>query len=325
MAGADPSTEGATGDVVRVICGPTGGGKTQLAMALAEALGAGVRLRVVSADSRQVYAGFAIGTAAPTAEEQRRVPHELVGTVAPTARFTASDWSHAARAAIDAARAAGQTPLVVGGTGFYLRALETPLFDEPPMDEARRGRLRTWLRTQSHEVVARWARALDPHGTHPGRAQRERAVELALLTGRARESWHRGGVVAPPPLRLRTLVIDPGQMLAPRLETRLDAMLAAGWLDEVRARMADTPADAPAWTACGYLALRDVVTGQQTLAAARDAVRIATRQYVKRQRTWFRHQVRDSAVTRLDPTRPDAVQQALAWWDAPSGDSTETS
>ncbi|MCU0648963.1 MAG: tRNA (adenosine(37)-N6)-dimethylallyltransferase MiaA [Gemmatimonadaceae bacterium] len=299
---------------VRVICGPTGAGKTALLLRLAEVVGA-PSLRVIGADSRQVYRGFVIGTAAPSPDERRRVPHALVNVIDPRTRFTAAHWAEAARAAIDAAHAEGAVPVVVGGTGFYLRALETPLFAEPPLDERQRAQLRIWMRARSHDEITRWADRLDPGAAHPGRAQRERAVEMALLTGRPLSDWRRDAAVSEAVgVTLRTLVIDPGPALAEQLEARTIAMCDSGWLAEVDALMQTVPEAAPAWLACGYLALRDVVAGRRRLDDALEAVRIETRQYVKRQRTWFRHQLRNGTVTRLDPSAPDALARAIEWW-----------
>jgi tRNA dimethylallyltransferase len=309
---------------LRVICGPTGSGKTQLMLDLAAALGRAARPLVINADSRQLYTGFAVGTAAPTAEEQRRVPHALVGSVSPDVRFTAAHWADAARTVLADAVVDGVTPVVVGGTGFYVRALLTPLFDEPPVDPARRAALRQWMRRRSHEELTRWAVALDPEGTPAGRAQRERAIEMALLTGVPLCEWHRSArATGPARLAVRYLVVDPGgDVLAQRLEQRLHQMLAAGWRDEV-AHLAQTVSpDAPAWHACGYLALREAGVGRRTLAEALDAVRIETRQYVKRQRTWYRHQLREGPVTLVDPSHPDALTQAVAWWHATASDSS---
>jgi tRNA dimethylallyltransferase len=301
---------------LRIICGPTGGGKTYLAVALARRLAPAESLVALSADSRQLYDGFRIGTAAPTDAELQALPHALVGTVKPTARFTAADWAGAADAVISQAVTAGRAVVVVGGTGFYLRALREPLFAEPPIDEGRRRALRAWMRARDHETIARWALALDPGASHPGRAQRERAVEMALLTGYPLHRWRRRAAPAvdTPGVPVRYLVVDPGDALVPRLADRVRAMIAAGWLDEVRALDGLVPATAPAWQACGYEVMRDVVRGIRPLDDAVARVLVETRQYAKRQRTWFRHQLRDGPVTRLDPTAPDALDRALAWW-----------
>lgn len=230
-----------------VICGPSAGGKTTLALALADELD----LVAVSADSRQIYRGFDIGTAKPTASDLSRLPHACLDLADPTTRFTAYAWASAAEAARTHAHAAGQLPIVVGGAGFYIRALVHPVTADAP-------------------------------------AGQERLVAHYLL-------------------------VDPGPSLRLRITQRAAAMARGGWLTEVAALARTVARDAPAWQGCGYLAMRDHVEGRLSLAAALEQVTTATRQYAKRQRTWFRHQLPPDRVTRLDPDDPAAVRRALAW------------
>jgi tRNA dimethylallyltransferase len=300
---------GAELETVRVVCGPTASGKTALAMRLAEAF----PLEIVSADSRQIYRGFDIGTAKPTRDEQEIVPHACIDVADPTERYAAPLWAAEATRAIDRARSEGRTPLIVGGTGFYLRALFEPLFDEVPRDPERRAMLETELAALPTPELRRWCEQLDPPRAHLGRTQLVRAVETALLTGRRLSDLHRTRPRAPR-YAPRYLVADPGAVLASRISQRLDAMLAQGWTDEVRRLVETVPDEAPAWNATGYLAVREHVEGRLSLAAARERVEIATRQYAKRQRTWFRHQLAGAPVTRLDPLAPGAMDTALAWW-----------
>jgi tRNA dimethylallyltransferase len=294
---------------LRVITGPTAAGKSALVMALAER----VPLAVLSADSRQIYRGFDIGTAKPTHEERERVRHFGVDVADPCERYSAARWAEGARAWIEDARRAGLTPVVVGGTGFYIRALVEPLFEEPALDPWRRRALEHHLRAVPTAELARWVRALDPARAELGRTQLLRAVEVALLTGTAISEWHRrapraAGVAA------RYLVVDPGGALAGRIARRVDEMVAAGWIAETGRLAASVPREAPAWNATGYAAMRDHVRGELALAAAVERVIVHTRQYAKRQRTWLRHQLPPEAATRLDPTRPDALAIADAWW-----------
>lgn len=204
--------------------------------------------------------------------------------------------------------------MVVGGTGFYLRALFTPLFEEPDIDPAQRTSVRDLLATMPPAEVKRWAEALDPPRAALGRAQRERAIEVALLTGRRISEWHldRPRAVA---MHARYLLIDPGKSLTEAIASRVDAMLAAGWLDEVRSLTARVASDARAWTATGYDTMRRVVAGELTLEQGRELVIVATRQYAKRQRTWFRHQLGGERVMRVDPRDPDAFDRAVAWFN----------
>jgi tRNA dimethylallyltransferase len=296
---------------VRVICGPTAAGKSAVAMWLAER----EPTTIISADSRQVYRGFDIGTAKPTAEERARVPHRGVDIVQPTERFSAAAWAEHASSWIEAARREGSEPLIVGGTGLYLRALFEGLFDEPPLDAVSRRGLERVLATLNIHELRRWAIALDPGRSHLGRTQLLRAVEIALLTGRRMSELHRERA-KPARWRARYLLVDPGPSLAERIAARFDGMLDNGWPREVQQLMKSVPATAPAWNATGYDILRRTELGELSSQAAREAVLIQTRQYAKRQRTWFRHQLPSDVVTRLDPTVPSWQSEAGAWSDS---------
>lgn len=306
------STAGSAGAerALAVICGPTASGKSALALRIAETAGG----FILSADSRQVYRGFDIGTAKPTAAEQARVPHAGIDVADPHERFTAADWAAAVPGWLGEAQAQGLRPLVVGGTGFYLRALFAPLFMEPELSLERRRALRSLFDRMPADELRRWCLALDPARAALGRAQWERAIEVALLTGRRISEWHASHPRAPV-TTARYLVLDPGAALATAIVDRIDAMLASGWLDEVRALAERVDPAARAWTATGYEDLRQVVTGAVAIERARERVIIATRQYAKRQRTWFRHQLASQDVTRLDPRAPDAFDRAMDWFE----------
>ena len=310
-AGADP-----TAGELRIIAGPTGAGKSEVATRLAERHGA----VIISADSRQVYRGFDIGTAKPTRAERERVQHMGIDVAEPTERWSAARWAGAAADWLSAAREAGRPALIVGGTGLWLRALVEPLADEPPMDPARRAELRERLSVLDTPELRRWVQELDPARATPrqGRTQLLRAAEVALLTGTRLSDALAAGSERPP-RAARWLVVDPGPVLHERIAARLDAMFAAGWTDEVRSLMQTVPADAPAWNACGYREIRDMVEGRMTEAAARHAVLVSTRQYAKRQRTWFRNQLgagtSQRRVTRLDPRAAGADEVVKGWFD----------
>lgn len=295
------------GAEVAVICGPTAAGKSDLALALAEATGR----PILVADSRQVYRGFDIGTAKPSPDEQRRVRHFGIDVVAPTERFSAAQWGVLADQAIEQSGSA--RPIVVGGTGLYLRALFDGLFREPAVDPDRRMSLLDWLDGQPTEELRRWVLELDPPRAGLGRTQLLRAVEVALLTGSRISDLHTTEA-SRPRWRARYLVIDPGPSLHERIARRLDAMLEAGWLDEVK-WLRTIPDDAPAWKASGYRALRDVVDGLIGLDEARERILIETRQYAKRQRTWFRHQLPEEATTRINPEEGDATSAVTRWFE----------
>jgi tRNA dimethylallyltransferase len=270
---------------------------------------------ILSADSRQIYRGFDIGTAKPSREELAAVPHRGVDVVDPTERYSAAAWATAANEWLTESRAANRTPLVVGGTGFYIRALVVPLFAEPPLDRASRAALGGVLAELDTAELRRWTRALDPARAHLGRAQLLRALEVALLTGVPISEWHRREPGAPR-RSARYLVLDPGAPLGSRIEARVLEMLSVGWEAEVASLLARIPYDAPAWNASGYRAVRDLVEGRIRREQAIERTVTDTRQYAKRQRTWIRNQLRDEHVTFLDPLSPHAMESASAWFVA---------
>jgi tRNA dimethylallyltransferase len=292
-----------------VICGPTAAGKSALALAMATRVGAAI----VSADSRQVVRRFDIGTAKPSADERAAVPHFGVDVVAPTERYSAARFATDVDAWLAACDAAVRPALLVGGTGFYLRALEQPLFAEPPLDAGARRALEAALSTVPVAELRTRVERLDPALAHLGRTQLLRAIEVATLTGVPLSEWHRRAA-REASYRLHWLVVDPGDALRERIARRVHAMLDAGWEAEVAALVHDVPAEAPAWQACGYDLLRQATLGTLSRDTAIERTIVDTRQYAKRQRTWFRHQPAPSRVVRIDPTTPDALDRALAWW-----------
>jgi len=310
-----------------VLVGPTGVGKTAVAAALAALL----PITVVSADARQVYRGLDIGTAKPDAETRRRVPHLGLDLVEPGERYSAGRFARDAAGWLHEVRMAGRVPLVVGGTGLYVRALAEGLFREPPLEPARRERLRGWAEGVALGDLTRWAGRLDPRFAAGGRQRASRAVEVALLTGRSLSWWQREaretGVMRPWYIHL-TL---PREGLRRRIAERVDRMLAAGLVAETRAVLArGVTADAPGLDGVGYRQAVAVLEGRAPEAGLRDAIVIATRQYGKRQETWFRNQLRGSSsvdrspssdVWALDATSPpaDLAQRILERWRRVSG------
>lgn len=271
-------------------------------------------LRIISADSRQIYRRFDIGTAKPTAAERARVPHRGVDVAEPTEQWSAARWCAEAEGWIAEDQAAGRPSLVVGGTGLWLQALVRPLAEQPPMDPAHLAQVRASLTKQPTPELREMVERLDPPRAHLGRAQLLRAAEVVLVTGQRLSDLHAAqGVVAPRPARW--LVVDPGPQLDRWLLARRDQMLADGWMQEVERLEQEVPGGAPAWNACGYREIREVVRGERDLPDALEAVRVSTRQYAKRQRTWFRNQLDNvGPVTRLDPTAPDAAAVADRWF-----------
>lgn len=303
--------------VVPVICGPTASGKTRVALQLAQA----APVEVVSADSRQLYRGFDIGTAKPDAAERAAVPHHGIDVLEPDARASAAWWADAADGWIRDIRARGRMPLVVGGTGLYLRALFGRMFVEPPMEPDRRRALEAELAPLETAELRQRVRMLDPERAHLGRTQLLRAIEIATLTGRRLSELQREQATVPR-WRARYLVLEPGPSLADTIAARTRAMFAAGWRDEVRRLSAIVPADAAAWNASGYRVVRELERGMLSPEAAMERVIIETRQYAKRQRTWFRHQLAGEDVTRLDPHAPGFEGGVADWWRAGAGEAT---
>jgi tRNA dimethylallyltransferase len=301
-----------------VITGPTASGKTALSILVAERLGG----EVVSMDSRQVYRDMDIGTAKVTAGAARGIRHHGLDLVDPDQRYSAGAFARDARRWIAAIAASGHVPILVGGTGFFLRALTHPLFHEPEMEPARRERLKRWLQGQSDERLHGWLRVLDPASAAAleaagGRQRISRALEVALLTGRPLSWWHAHAPPEHAPLSPRVFVLDlPRDELYRRIDARVHDMLAAGLEAEVRAlvRLGYDPG-APGLNATGYVELLPYLRGEMSLEVTVDAIQRATRRYARRQLTWFRHQLPADAV-RLDGMRPpgELVEQIARIW-----------
>ncbi|MGH7664746.1 MAG: tRNA (adenosine(37)-N6)-dimethylallyltransferase MiaA [Gemmatimonadaceae bacterium] len=301
-------------DRLRVICGPTAAGKSAIALGIA----ARTAITIISADSRQIYRGFDIGTAKPAGADRERVPHRGIDVAEPEGRYSASRWAAEAERWVDEARNAGRIPLIAGGTGFYMRALFSPLYEEPAIDPRRRRALEQELGGWPRDLLARWCAAIDPTRAHLGRAQLTQAIVIALSTGRRISDWHIVAARTPPPLprhRPRYLLIDPGAALGDRIARRVHEMLDAGWEDEVRRLERSVDAEAPAWRATGYGAVRLLVSGGIARDAAVHRIVVATRQYAKRQRTWFRNQLAGEDVTMLNPDDADAAGIVQQWWN----------
>ena len=297
------------------IVGPTAAGKSAIAMWLAHRY----PLVIISADSRQVYRCFDVGTAKPTKAEQASVPHRGIDIVQPTERYSAFSWAARASEWIAEARAGHRTPIVVGGTGLYVRALFGSSFEEPALSQGHREQVDRFLAALSVADLRRWCVALDPARAHLGRTQLLRAIEVALLSGRRLSELHVTRR-RPPRHAARYLVVDPGRILADRIATRARSMLQGGWADEVRALDATVPPDAPAWNSTGYRAVRSLVRGEMGEGEALERVIIETRQYAKRQRTWFRHQLPERLVTRVDPAATGWERTVERWWNAESSE-----
>ncbi|VTT99231.1 trna delta -isopentenylpyrophosphate transferase : tRNA dimethylallyltransferase OS=Planctomyces maris DSM 8797 GN=miaA PE=3 SV=1: IPPT [Gemmataceae bacterium] len=285
-----------------ILTGPTACGKTALAIEVAERIDA----EIVALDSMTVYRGMDIGTAKPTAAEQARVRHHLIDVLDPWESLTVAWWLAAAERACRDITGRGKRPLFVGGTPFYLKALLFGLFDGPPGDPA----VRTALEAEAELVgkAALHARlaAVDPKTAarlHPNDVRRVvRALEVHTLTGRPISAWQQtwdtpsfadSPESAPPPARIPAVVLElPREVLYDSINRRVDAMLAAGWLDEVR-RLQELPRplSREARQALGYSQLMAHLNaaGGTSLSESAELIRTHTRQFAKRQLTWFRH------------------------------------
>ena len=274
-----------------VIAGPTASGKSAHALALAERRG-GV---LINADASQVYADLPILSAGPTEAERARVPHRLFGTIDGAVACTAAHWAGCARAEIAAAHSAGRLPILVGGTGLYLRTLLEGIAPVPGIDREVRAEVRGLTPAEVRLLLEREDPVMAAR-LHAHDAQRNaRALEVVRATGRSLADWQaappEGGLMGE--VALEPMVIDmPRERLVQRIDARVEAMWAAGALAEV-ARLAarGLRADLPVMRAIGVPPLMAHLAGDLTAEAALARWKLDTRQYAKRQATWLRNQL----------------------------------
>ncbi len=299
--------------IIGILAGPTASGKSALAIQIALRH----RLAIISADSMQVYRGLEIGTGAVLEKDRQGVPHHLLGIVEPTEIFQAARFVQAAnRIAAEEWTRNQRRSLVVGGTGMWIEALREGIFDGPGRDQTIRDRLETdWKALGPDAMHARLAQ-VDPSMAEklpPGdRIRVLRALEVWELSGRTLTDWYeedqrrRQAIAHLLPL---VVITHPREDLYRRIETRVDQMIADGWIQEARMLAAlDLPPGAPAAKALGYRELIQVVRGEITIEEAIPAIKQATRNYAKRQLTWFRHQ-RDVQI--LESPTVEDIENAL--------------
>jgi tRNA dimethylallyltransferase len=277
-----------------LLAGPTTSGKSALALALADKLGG----TIVNADSMQVYRDLRIITARPTVQDEAAQPHRLYGHVDAAENYSVGRWCIDAQAAIAEIRRAGRVPVLVGGTGLYFKALTQGIAAVPPIPANIRATVRDRLATEGVAPLYADLMQRDPATAarlmSGDRSRISRALEVVLATGRSLTDWHRDGL--PPPVdasRAISLFLDVDRAeLYRRIDTRFDAMLAAGTLDEVRA-LAQRGLDPalPAMKAHGVPWLIRHLKGEIELGEAAEGSKRDTRRYTKRQATWFRNQL----------------------------------
>jgi tRNA dimethylallyltransferase len=278
-----------TARIVTVL-GPTAVGKSAFGLELARRLGG----EIVNADALQAYRGLEVGTAKPTPSERREIPHHLVDVLEPGERFSAGEFARRAREAIADIESRGAQPIVVGGSGLYLRALLEGLSPVPRGDAALRLELEERLRTVGLAALYGELRELDPETAErlePADRQRIlRALEVALASGRPLSSWIRErpfGEERLPAFRIGLTL--PRAILYDRIADRVRRMIGQGWIHEVEAMLGrGIEPEAPAFQAIGYRQLVRYLAGDWTLEEALDDIIRATRRYAKRQLTWFR-------------------------------------
>ena len=301
------------------IMGPTASGKTAFALDCAQRLGG----EIVSVDSALVYRGLDIGAAKPTPEEQARVPHHMLDLRDPWQRYSAAEFAADARRAIDGILARGRIPVLAGGTGLYFHALLHGLAPMPEAAPALRADIEADAGERGWPALHAELARLDPvaaariHATDPQRIQR--ALEVFRASGRPISAWQAEAPRMPLPARVLKLVLAPPDRadLHARIESRFEAMLAAGFLDEVRALRAmpelqavAKPLDLPALRAVGYRQAWEFLDAEGDAAAFRDRAIAATRQLAKRQFTWLRGEL---DARWFDPARDRArLDEALA-------------
>ena len=295
-----------------MVVGPTAVGKTAVGLALA----AHWPLEIISADSRQVYRRLDIGTAKPTRKERARVPHHGLDLVDPGTRYSAGHFARDAEGWLADIRGRRRMPVVVGGTGLYVRALAEGLFREPALDTARRRSLDAFTARLEPLELLRWAGRLDPGFRGGGRQRASRAIEVALLTGQPLSYWQEAararGALEP----WYIVLTVPRPVLHQRITRRAAEMVQRGLIEEVASVLAEGHAPtAPGLDGIGIREAVDYLHGRRPRGAVAEAIAVSTRQYAKRQQTWFRHQLAGAVLT-LDATRPPerlAAEIVEAW------------
>ncbi len=303
--------------VFLAITGPTASGKTDLSVALAAELPA----EIISMDSRQVYRGMDIGTAKVEGEAQAQVPHHGLNLIDPDQRYSAGQFARDARRWISEIRDRGRLPILVGGTGFFLKTVMEPIFTEPPMDRERTERLRRYLNQQPREGLGRWLERLDPEraalAIEGGPQRMGRALEVAFLTGRPLSWWHREAPNEGEGIPGMVVRLDlPREEMDKRIDERVPGMVDRGLVNEVQELLdAGYALDSPGMTGTGYREIARYLAGEIPLEEAVEDIRRNTRRYARRQLTWYRNQLPPDTVVvdALAPLHEQTARVLTAW------------
>ena len=275
------------------ISGPTASGKTALGVGLAQSIGG----EVVNFDSVQIYKGIQVATAKPSEEEKQGIPHHLIGYVDPNVNYTAADWAEDATKKIEDIQSRGSVPILVGGTGFYLRSLRNPLFESPKTDQELRSRLQLIAETKGSPYVYRMLKRLDPAAAKKlfeNDAPRiNRALEVIFQTGEAFSRQQRNR--SDPPefvARIRLFVLNPPRdLLYEKINHRTEQHFENGLVEEVKQLIAaGVNQTGKALGAHGYRRVCEYLRGERSLESAIEKSKQDVRNYAKRQLTWFRRE-----------------------------------
>ncbi len=298
---------------ILIIAGPTAVGKTDASLLLAQELGA----EIVSADSMQIYRGMDIGTAKPTKEQRRLVYHHMLDIADPAQPYSVGDYLRDARAALDGVISSGGVPIVVGGTGLYIRALTRGLFHGPPADVELRGRLLQKDADNGEGALYAELVGVDPAAAvkiHPNDLRRTiRALEVYYLRDRTISDFQQEHAFKDRPYQFRLLFLTKERKeLYPRIERRVDQMIADGLEAEVRSLFDQGCADTlPSMQGFGYKHFMDFFHGRSSREDAVALLKRDTKRYAKRQFTWFRREPEAAWVDITGLTRPEEIAERI--------------
>ena len=290
---------------VLIIAGPTAVGKTAVAETVAEKLGG----ELISADSRQIYEGLDVGTAKP---RNSKIPYHLIDILTPEKRYDAAQFARDAQTLIKQIYDRGKTPIIVGGTGLYIRALTEGIFEGDFRDETvREELLRRWragenLYAELMRVDPEAAKKIDPKNF----VRIQRALEVYIVSGKPISYWWKTATKKPSEWKFVKIILNKERKaLYERIEKRVDEMLEAGWVNEVKKLLkSGVPENAPAFSSIGYKQVVDYIKGKLSWEQMREQIIKATKEYARRQLIWFR---KEPGAVWLDTTGKNPQEVAL--------------